>query len=83
MNPLEIERQKINQIDEALIRLLDIIFEVVRTIGKIKKHNNLQVFQPSREQQVLERVNSLSNNSIFTAEIFKTIMQQSRKFQKE
>lgn len=81
MNPIEIERAKINQIDRSIIELLDRRFEVVRTIAEIKTWLGMPVFQAGREQEVLERVSSLSQNSDFMAEIFKKIMEESKKFQ--
>ena len=82
-SPIEIERMKINQIDGSIIKLLDMRFNVVKTILEIKKQNQMQIFQASREQEVLKRVSSQSNNPKFTCEVFRIIMQQSRKFQEE
>ena len=81
MNPIEIEREKINHLDANIIKLLDMRFEIVKTIGEIKKQNNLPIFQASREKLIIEKVKNSSINSEFTIEIFKSIMQQSKKFQ--
>ena len=43
----------------------------------------MPIFQAGREQQVLDRVSSLSKNSKFNVEVFRAIMEQSKKFQEE
>jgi len=83
LSGIEIERQKINHIDEALIKLLDKRFEVVSTIVAIKKQIGTPIFQPGREREVLNHTSSLSKNSVSMQEIFRKIMQESRKIQGE
>ena len=81
VNQIEIERQKISQIDEALVKLLDSRFKVVKAIAVTKKQLGMSIFQPGREQQVLQKTASLSQNPEFIQSIFQNIMQESRKFQ--
>jgi chorismate mutase len=81
VNLLEIERQKINQIDEAIVKLLDLRFEKVIAIGIIKKQFKLPIFQIKREQEVLNRISNLSQNTEASMNIFRVIMQESKKIQ--
>jgi monofunctional chorismate mutase len=83
INPLEIERAKINQLDEILISLFEERLKIVLNIAEIKKQNNLPIFQANREKEILEKITRLSQNSKFILNIFKTIMQESKKFQEE
>jgi chorismate mutase len=80
---IEIERQKINHIDEALVNLLDKRFEVCLAIAVLKKQAGMQVFQARREQEVLTRIAKLSHsqNSKANQTIFRIIMQESKKIQ--
>ena len=48
-------RSQINQIDEQLVRLFDARMKVALEIGKYKKENGLPVFDPVREQAVMEK----------------------------
>lgn len=78
---LQIEREKIDLIDTGIVKLLDVRLETVRNISEIKQKSGMKVFQAGREQKVLERVSSLSQNSASCIEIFKKIMEESKKFQ--
>ena len=78
---LIIEREKIDKIDLELAKLLDLRFERVHEILEIKKQQGMPVFHPGREKEIIEQVSSKSKNPEFIAEIFKKIMQESRKFQ--
>ncbi len=53
-------RKHINEIDAQLVKLLDERAELVKEIGEYKKSQNIPVYHPEREQEVRERVLSLS-----------------------
>jgi monofunctional chorismate mutase len=65
-------RQKIDTIDEQIVRLLEKRFQVVMEVGEIKKQNNLPIHNPKREEEVLQRVESLANNK-YLKKIIKNI----------
>jgi chorismate mutase/prephenate dehydratase len=54
--PLQQRRAQIDRIDQEVIRLLNRRATVVRAIGGIKKAQGLEVIDPSREEQLLDRV---------------------------
>jgi len=81
ISSLEIERQKINKIDELLVKILDTRLEIVKNISTLKKKLGLEIFQPAREQQVLDKISKLSKNPEQNQNIFKKIMRESRNFQ--
>jgi chorismate mutase/prephenate dehydratase len=53
-------RQKIDAVDEEIVRLLDRRAWLARRIGEIKHQNGLAAYAPARERAVLDRVGALS-----------------------
>ncbi len=51
---LEEIRMEINNLDEKIVKLLEQRFNLVLEVGKAKKENNLQIFDGSRENAVIE-----------------------------
>ena len=49
-------RRKIDDIDRRLVELLNERSKCVIEIGKIKKAQNLSVYDPNREQEILRRI---------------------------
>ena len=85
-NDIQESRQKIDEIDSAIVKLLNERAEYANKIGQLKKLLSLAVHQPEREEIVLEHVRSandgpLSDNSI--ARIFIRIIEESRRLEKE
>ena len=78
---IEEEREKINEIDKNIAKLLDGRLNCVKIISKIKKENNLPVFQTQREKEVIERVKKISEHPKIIANIFTNIMNESKKLQ--
>ncbi|MCK4687292.1 MAG: chorismate mutase, partial [Candidatus Lokiarchaeota archaeon] len=76
-------RKLIDQIDSEIIELLNKRGITVSKIGEIKKLLNLEVFQPEREREILERIKSQSK--ILKPEsvkaIWKEILSASRSIQ--
>src|SRR5919202_5285108 len=60
--PDELEglRAGIDAVDEQIVRLLDERARLARRIGEIKLKSGLDVYDPAREQKVLNRVGALS-----------------------
>jgi len=53
---LDSSRQRINSIDDQIVKLLNDRAQVVREVGLIKKQFHAPASAPGREAQVLERV---------------------------
>ena len=76
-------REKINEIDDKLINLLNERANLVLEIGNVKKRLNIEVIQPQREAEIFQRLKSKS--TIFTSSsieaIWKEIISASRVIQ--
>ncbi len=71
---LEQLRSEINKIDDKLINLLNKRADAVLKIGKIKTFLNLDIFQPQREKEIIDRINKKS--SILTSTSIETIWRE-------
>jgi chorismate mutase len=60
VNRLDELRRRIDEIDEELVRLLSARAECALTIGHEKKVAGLELYQPSRETEVLEHVQRIN-----------------------
>ncbi|HZR45201.1 MAG TPA: prephenate dehydratase [Candidatus Manganitrophaceae bacterium] len=59
-DPLSPLRQKIDDIDERLLALLNDRARIVQEIGKIKKEQKADFYAPSREQAIYDRLTQLN-----------------------
>jgi len=85
MTKLDTLRLAIDQTDKELVRLLEERFKLVREIGQYKKDNNLPIFDPIREKQVLESKERLVSNKAdwqYYEKIFKLFMDISKEMEK-
>ena len=77
-------RQKIDAIDEEMIRLFCLRMEVSKAIGAYKKERNLPIFVPEREQEKLmdiaDRAGELSD---YAVKLYETVFSLSREYQSE
>ena len=77
-------RQKIDAIDEELIRLFAQRMEVSKAIGIYKKERDLPIFVPQREREKLADVATLAGElSDYTVRLYETIFSLSREYQSE
>ena len=80
---LTLHREKINDIDDKIINLLNERANLVLEVGNVKKHLNIEVIQPQREAEIFQRLKSKS--TIFTSSsieaIWKEIISASRVIQ--
>jgi chorismate mutase len=53
-------RNDIDRVDEVLVRLLNERARCACEIGKIKKEQKMEIYQPDREKQVLNHVRSVA-----------------------
>ena len=62
MNKLENARNKINQIDKEIAKLFEERMNAVKEVIEYKEENNLNIFDETREQEVIKRNLDLINN---------------------
>ncbi len=76
MKEIEKLREKINALDTDILNLIEERGKIAKEIGELKKNLTLDIFQPSREVEVLERLkkqrNVISENNVEA--IWKEIM---------
>lgn len=83
MNFLEI-RDKIDCIDDQIFQLFIQRMECAKKIAQIKKLNNIPVFNPEREQQILNRLTSKTNDHKKSVkELFENLIRLSKTYQEE
>ena len=54
MIELELMRIKIDEIDDRLLALFKERLEVSKKIGLLKKKHNIKIFDPQREQEIID-----------------------------
>jgi len=86
-NPLkliQLHREKIDAIDEQLLHLLVERMDIAVDVGKIKKTINMIVQDPNREQEIIDRLSTLTNNPLnrkHIKRIFREIFRAAREVQ--
>lgn len=83
---LQQKRNKIDNIDKEIVKLFEERMNTVIEIAKIKKENNMEVLDSTRENIVIEKVKSyLENKELeeYLVEFFLELMKISKKYQKE
>lgn len=81
---LEQERQNIDRIDREIVRLFEERTRTVEQVAQVKLTNNLPVLDASREQLVIEKVQSYLTDTTLSEEIatlYTEIMRLSREHQ--
>ena len=76
-------RAKIDEIDHELIPLIKKRMECSLAVAEIKKKENLPIYHPEREKQILDRVEQTVGEEYghFVSSIYSKIMSVSRSFQ--
>ena len=86
MPSLEDLRKDIDRVDEVLVRLLNERARCACEIGRIKKEQNVEIYQPEREKQVLEHVKSVAADGPLEPEaiarLFERIMDEARRLER-
>ncbi|HCX65568.1 MAG TPA: chorismate mutase [Eubacteriaceae bacterium] len=55
MNKLDRLRKEIDEIDRDMLELFRRRMKVVREVAAYKKENNMEIFRPEREQEIIEK----------------------------
>jgi chorismate mutase len=82
-------RQRIDELDEELVRLLNQRASCALEIGRLKQQAGMQIYQPSREAEVLQHVQGrtiamggpLSPAAL--ARLFERIIDEARRLERE
>ena len=76
-------REKIDQIDDALVRLFVERMDVAKQIAEYKKENNLPIYVPAREREKLQDVASKAGNEMddYIRSLYSMIFEISRSYQ--
>ena len=86
MPSLEDLRKDIDRVDEVLVRLLNERARCACEIGRIKKEQKVDIYQPEREKQVLEHVKSVAAEGPLEPEaiarLFERIMDEARRLER-
>jgi len=83
-NKLNKLRKNINQVDNELISLLKKRIKFVKSIGKYKKINKIQIINKNREKEIILKVKNRAINKKeenYLVSIFDSIIKNSRKIQ--
>lgn len=83
MIELNLLRKKIDEIDDKLLILLKERLEVSKKIGEIKKRNNMPIYDPVREQEIIEMsIKDFSDDEkIHAVRFLRTLMHISKEVQ--
>ena len=80
-------RHKLDELDQMIVNTLRTRFEITDQIGEIKRTFEMPIYDSNREQEILAKLKAMfsleSNDSTFEniTEVYRTIMEQSRKRQ--
>lgn len=80
------QRQKIDQIDQELVRLLEKRLAVVTEVAEIKKAQGIAILDSSREEQVFEKIKGYVENSSYEESVlalYREMMKISRDYQQK
>lgn len=86
MNKLENARIEINKIDKEMAKLFEQRMKAVEDVIEYKIKNNMDIFDSSREKEVIEKNTKLLENdkySKYYVEFIENLMNISKKYQKK
>jgi len=86
MPTLDDLRNDIDRVDEVLVRLLNERARVACEIGRLKKAQGVDIYQPEREKQVLEHVRNIAVEGPLGADaiarLFERIIDEARRLER-
>src|SRR5215471_9128314 len=79
-------RRDIDRVDEVLVRLLNERARCVCEVGRLKKEQGIEVYQPDREKEVLSHVRSVAAEGPLgpeaIARLFDRIIDEARRLER-
>ncbi|HJM29349.1 MAG: chorismate mutase [Acidimicrobiales bacterium] len=73
-------RERIDELDEQLIRLLAERFEITKAVGQFKAENDLPAADPERERQQISRLHEIAQivgmDPLFGEKVFRLIVDE-------
>lgn len=78
-------RQRIDWIDEQLVRLLNARAECALQVGHLKKARGMDIYQPAREEEVLGNVQRLNTGPLDDGAIrrlFERVIDEARRLER-
>ena len=83
MIELELMRIKIDEIDDRLLVLFKERLEVSKKIGLLKKKNKIEIFDPQREQEIIDSCtkNISEDERIYIEKFLRNLMDISKEVQ--
>jgi chorismate mutase-like protein len=86
MSTLDDLRDDIDRIDEVLVRLLNERARVACEVGRLKKAEGVEVYQPDREKQVLAHVRAVAGEGPLGPDaigrLFERIIDEARRLER-
>ena len=77
-------RNEINGIDDEILNLFLRRMALARQVAEYKREHNLPIYQPQREQEILESVAKRSGElGGYARELFTTLMDLSKQYQRD
>ena len=83
MIELELMRKKIDEIDDKLLLLFKERLEVSKKIGLLKKKHNMKIFDPQREQEIIDNCtqNVNEDEKLYIDKFLRNLMDISKEVQ--
>ena len=83
MIELELMRKKIDEIDDKLLALLKERLEVSKKIGLLKKKYKMEIFDPQREQEIIDGCtqNISEDEKVYVEKFLRNLMDISKEVQ--
>ena len=85
VSEIESLRKRIDELDEQLVRLLSARAACALEVGRVKKTLGVQLYQPSRESEVLAHVASVNQGPLDNGAIrrlFERIIDEARRLER-
>lgn len=83
MTEIKLLRNEINKIDTELLKLLKQRIDISKKLGKIKKENDIPIFDPEREREIIDTYTENEDflNKRYIEKFFQTLMDISKEVQ--
>lgn len=79
-------RDQIDQADQDLVKALVKRYDLVMEVGRLKREKGQAVFDPKREEQVLDKVTNLAQRPEYEAAfraVYQEIMDQAKRLEED